>query len=174
VEALGGEPFLLTQCKGRKSITNIFSSLPRPPSVSNTVDVKVDMPPKAKKDAESNGRQVDDDGNQKIDSLMEKAEPVQAAAKEEPQDQDDAESHQKDTSKKREKGEEEEEGTEDVRPKKTAKKEEEGAGAEEVEGEAAKAKEVPDEKLAAVLEPGAEEDMDGDDEGSFKVLERGQ
>ena len=106
-----------------------------------------DMSPTAKSEAEKNGRQADDDGNQKIDSLMEKAAP---------------------TKREKEGGES---GGGEERPSKSSKK---GGGQKAAVGNGDKANAVADEKQVAALEPGGKEETGGEDEGKYKVLERGQ
>ncbi|UZJ55938.1 hypothetical protein CBS101457_005258 [Exobasidium rhododendri] len=139
------------------------------------------MSPAMKKEAESNGREVDDQGNQKIDTLMVKAEPTKKERQEEEQETKDDEQESKDdeaetkndeSSKKREKSDEPEEDNEEQRPSKSAKTEEKKVE-KSSNGDAEKVKENPDEEQAALLEVGAEEDIEGKEEGSFKVLERG-
>lgn len=133
------------------------------------------MSTRSKKAAENNGIEVGSDGNQKIDSMMEK--PKKSEQKTDENDQGGNESKES-TLTKREK--EDEEGETENRPSKAAKKDEghesaaASAAAAAAEGDGEKAQKPANEDHAAVLKPGTEEDMKGEEEGAFKVLERGQ
>jgi hypothetical protein len=115
------------------------------------------MSSKAQSEAAKNGVKVNADGNQQIDSMMEKPKAHN----------DETESGDKTAPTKREKEPVDEGGKEDgeERPSKAAKKEENSSAVDVHDAE--KVKEPASEEKAAVLEPGEEED-------EFKIMERGQ
>lgn len=133
--------------------------------VLDSTKVHLIMPTRTKEEAENNGVEVGVDGNQKIDSMMHK-----------PESQEEGKEEAKDDVKqsaKREKIDDDGEDQKEERPAKSAKKDE-GDTATSKEGDAAKASKPADKKQAAILDPGKKNDIQGDQEGEFKVLERGQ
>jgi hypothetical protein len=122
------------------------------------------MVSQTKQEAENNGIKTGADGNQKIDSMMVK--PESAESKEQ---NGHSEKKEPITSTKRDTVDLTDDAEE--RPAKAAKKEEKH---ESANGDAEKASKPADKEQAETLKPGNEEEMQGDQEGAFKVLERGQ